>query len=142
MRSKLRNSWEARKPLESLQSIASLGNVGDLEPSDVSIHPKHLNDSKHPEGPEDPVSHPRHYTSSPACCSGCGKPIECIDVARQLSFNLGNVVKYLWREQQKDGTQDLEKALWYLGDEIETRLARLDVFLDSAETTQAGVDLA
>lgn len=62
----------------------------------------------------DPVNHPKHYTSHP---SG----VECIDVTRHMSFNLGNVVKYLWRSGLKDGAptiQDLEKAAWYLNDEI------------------------
>lgn len=65
----------------------------------------------------DPVNHPSHYTNHP---SG----IECIDVTRHMSFNLGNVVKYVWRAGLKDQTptvQDLEKAAWYLNDEIERR---------------------
>jgi len=70
----------------------------------------------------DPVNHPSHYTSSPATCSGCGKTIECIDVARHRSFNIGNVIKYLWREGLKGASiQDLEKASWYLQDEIAKR---------------------
>lgn len=62
----------------------------------------------------DPVNHPMHYNSHP---SG----VECITVTRHMSFNLGNVVKYLWRAGLKDQTpplQDLKKARWYLDDEI------------------------
>lgn len=61
----------------------------------------------------DPVNHPPHYTNHP---SG----IECIQITRWMNFNLGNVVKYLWRAGQKteDLVQDLEKAKWYLEDEI------------------------
>lgn len=60
----------------------------------------------------DPVNHPRHYTDHP---SG----IECIQVTRHMTFNLGNAVKYLWRAGKKDPTiQDLEKARWYIKDEI------------------------
>jgi len=45
--------------------------------------------------------------------------IECIDVTRHMNFNLGNVIKYLWRSGQKDPTlQELKKAAWYLNDEI------------------------
>jgi len=61
-----------------------------------------------------PVNHPKHYTSHP---SG----IECIEVTRHMNFNCGNVVKYLWRAGLKDSApsvQDLEKARWYLEDEI------------------------
>lgn len=63
----------------------------------------------------DAVHHPAHYTSHP---SG----IECIQITEHMSFNLGNVVKYLWRADEK-GTpiQDLEKARWYLDREIAKR---------------------
>lgn len=67
------------------------------------------------EEPSDPVHHPRHYNTHP---SG----IECIEVARHFNFNIGNVIKYVWRCDEKDAPiQDLEKAAWYLNDEIERR---------------------
>ena len=61
----------------------------------------------------DPVNHPEHYTSG---------SIECIDALRAsmpldqfMGFLKGNVIKYLWRYQQKGKpVQDLEKARWYL----------------------------
>lgn len=62
----------------------------------------------------DPVNHPSHYTSHP---SG----IECIEITRHMGFNLGNALKYLWRNGLKDGqpaVQDLKKAVWYIQDEI------------------------
>ena len=66
----------------------------------------------------DNINHPDHYTSSEARCSECGTTIECIDVTRHMSFNLGNAVKYLWRYQLKNGLEDLKKARWYLEDLI------------------------
>ena len=60
------------------------------------------------------VNHPVWYNEHP---SG----VECIDIVRHMNFNLGNVIKYLWRAGLKDGNadiQDLEKAKWYLEDEI------------------------
>ena len=45
-----------------------------------------------------------------------------------MDFNLGNVLKYIWRHGQKKrdnegvlekAIEDLEKASWYLNDEIE-----------------------
>lgn len=67
----------------------------------------------------DAVEHPAHYTSSPAACSGCGKPIECIDVVQHMPFNRGNAVKYLWRADLKDDAiEDLRKAVRYLQFEI------------------------
>jgi len=67
---------------------------------------------------DDPVNHPPHYTNHP---SG----IECIEITRHMNFNLGNVVKYIWRSGLKGDEdipiQDLEKAAWYLNDEIKRR---------------------
>lgn len=66
----------------------------------------------------DDVNHPYHYTAG---------GIETIDYieAKCLSYNLGNVVKYVSRAYLKnpavDGDiKDLEKAQWYLKREIET----------------------
>lgn len=66
----------------------------------------------------DMVNNPPHYTSHP---SG----VECIDVVEHMSFNLGNVVKYIWRAGLKGDDQllDLRKARFYLDREI-TRLEK------------------
>lgn len=66
------------------------------------------------EGLADMVNQPPHYTSHP---SG----IECIEVTRHMSFNLGNAMKYIWRADLKNGIEDLEKAAWYIKDEIAKR---------------------
>jgi hypothetical protein len=61
------------------------------------------------------VNHPSHYNSHP---SG----VECITVAEHYGFNIGNAIKYLWRNGLKDAesnTQDLEKAVFYIQREIE-----------------------
>lgn len=69
----------------------------------------------------DPVNHPAHYTSGPAC-PGCGRTIECIDITEHMPFTLGNAIKYLWRADLKGAPiQDLEKAAWYIRREIERR---------------------
>lgn len=53
--------------------------------------------------------------------------VECFDVIEALgfdaSFNLGNVLKYLWRAGRKtpDALEDLKKARTYLDREIEQR---------------------
>jgi hypothetical protein len=62
---------------------------------------------------DDPVNHPKHYTSHP---SG----VECITVTEHMNFNIGNAVKYLWRVDGKgDPVQQLQKARWYINREIE-----------------------
>jgi hypothetical protein len=63
------------------------------------------------------VIHPQHY-------GGKDNPYEAIKVieAWEVGFNLGNTLKYISRAGKKDNTiQDLEKALFYLGREIQNR---------------------
>jgi hypothetical protein len=59
----------------------------------------------------DNVDHPAHYNMLKS-------NIECIDVAEHFNFNLGNVLKYIWRADHKNGLEDLLKARWYLNREI------------------------
>lgn len=64
----------------------------------------------------DNVSHPSHYVE------GWSNGAEVIDLTEHLSFCAGNVVKYVCRAGRKDPdkyVEDLEKARWYLGREIE-----------------------
>ena len=85
---------------------------------------------------KDNVNHPKHYTSDP---SG----IECIDVTRHRNFNVGNAIKYLWRAGLKIDAdkssinkqiEDLEKAVWYIVDEINRLGGRCTVKTDSINT--------
>lgn len=65
------------------------------------------------------VNHPDHYQSK----SG----IEVIDVieAFNLSFSLGNVIKYILRAGKKDERiQELLKAKWYLERELKLLTAK------------------
>lgn len=64
---------------------------------------------------KDMINHHPHYNNSLAHCE-CGRRIECIDVTRHMTFNIGNAVKYLWRFQDKNGIEDLRKAKWYIED--------------------------
>ncbi|MGB2360026.1 MAG: DUF3310 domain-containing protein [Porticoccaceae bacterium] len=65
----------------------------------------------------DPVNHPEHYTSG---------NIECLDAIKSaLGENYkyyvqGNLIKYVWRFNHKNGLQDLQKAQFYLNDLIHT----------------------
>ena len=60
------------------------------------------------------VSHPSHYQSETG--------LEVIDVIEAFTFDLkgieatdtGNVIKYICRWKNKNGVQDLKKAMWYL----------------------------
>lgn len=68
------------------------------------------------------VNHPDHY-------GGRDNPYEVIKVIRawELSFSLGNVVKYVARAGKKDPAkrlEDLHKAMWYLQEEIANEYER------------------
>ena len=60
------------------------------------------------------IHHPKHYTDHP---SG----VECVKIAQAFNYNLGNVIKYVWRAGLKtqDPLQDLQKAAKYIEFEIE-----------------------
>lgn len=62
----------------------------------------------------DNVNHPAHYTQG---------GIECIDALKAATAGLegieavctANAIKYLWRWKRKNGVEDIDKAIWYLG---------------------------
>ncbi len=60
----------------------------------------------------DSVNRPKHYAD--------GK-VECIDAMEQVfgieavkNFCLLNAFKYHWRHEQKNGDEDIRKAVWYM----------------------------
>jgi len=66
----------------------------------------------------DVVNHPQHYTQ------GQFETIDVIlDTVQHLNgkeaYLTGNIIKYLHRYNFKNGTQDLEKARWYLNKLLE-----------------------
>ena len=51
----------------------------------------------------DNVNRPQHYENG---------PFECILLTEQYSFNVGNMIKYVWRHKAKGHPkEDLQKAL-------------------------------
>ena len=78
----------------------------------------------------DAVTHPPHYNASP---SG----VECIEVVRHMTFNVGSAVKYCWRAGLKssNAVEDLRKAVFYINDEIE-RLEKMTT-VDSSSVIHA-----
>ena len=68
---------------------------------------------------QDNVNHPSHYSSG---------EVECIDAIQSsmtheafCGYLKGNVQKYMWRYENKGGTESLKKAQWYLNKLIEVR---------------------
>lgn len=76
------------------------------------------------------VDHPSYYDNGAyIIIDGIKHSIECIDVIRNMPSWKGNAIKYLWREgsKQEEGLsnidkeiEDLEKAVWYIKDKIES----------------------
>lgn len=78
------------------------------------------------ETKHDAVNHPAHYTSQP-------RGVECIQITEHMSFCLGNVLKYIWRSDEKGATiEDLKKARWYLDREILLRETRAKMGMKSS----------
>ncbi len=76
--------------------------------------------------PEDIVNSPNHYTSG---------QIECIDAIQSAltreeyrGYLKGNILKYIWRERLKNGSQDVEKSVWYSKELVRAinRISELD----------------
>lgn len=68
----------------------------------------------------DPVNHPTHYTKG---------GVECIDAIRAsmtdeafAGYCKGNVMKYIFRYENKGGVEDLNKAAVYLKWLVETAM--------------------
>ena len=72
----------------------------------------------------DKVNNPSHYSDS---------TIECIDAMEAMmtpeqfiGYLRGNVAKYLWRYDKKNGIEDLQKSEWYLKKLIEKEIKNED----------------
>mgnify|MGYP003651288501 CR=1 FL=1 len=65
---------------------------------------------------QDMVNHPIHYNKAGI------ETIDAISAATNEGFKYylqGNILKYIWRYEYKNGVEDLEKAQWYLNKLIE-----------------------
>ena len=66
----------------------------------------------------DMVNSPPHYNTGNAECIVAIEESMTPDAFK--GYLKGNVLKYMWRYEYKNGTQDLEKAQWYLNKLVET----------------------
>lgn len=86
----------------------------------VSVDMPEKSDKHYDDNPfDDQVNHPSHYTSG---------RFECIDVIYDIlsshtdpisAWLTGQIVKYIWRWNHKNGVEDLKKANFYLNKLIE-----------------------
>lgn len=84
-------------PIATNRVVSEKIKEGSIKESDVKI--------------SDMVNHPPHYTKG---------GIECLDAIRASmtddeykGYLKGNIIKYLWRYEWKNGLEDLKKAQFY-----------------------------
>ena len=65
------------------------------------------------------VSHPSHYQSANGLEVIDATDAFIADLKGMEAYNTGNVIKYICRWKNKNGVQDLKKAMWYLQDLID-----------------------
>ena len=83
--------------------------------SEARLDDSHLKNEevKMDENVHDMVNHPQHYTQG---------GIECIDALKAATVGkrgieavcVANVIKYLWRYEEKNGIEDIRKAKFYI----------------------------
>ena len=84
--------------------------------SEARLDGSHLKDAElniEPENKPDMVNHPKHYNQG---------GIECIDALKAATVGkrgieavcVANVIKYLWRYEEKNGIEDVRKAKFYI----------------------------
>ena len=62
--------------------------------------------------PKEQVNHPSHYNQGQFECIAVMESIYGIEAT--MDFCLLCAFKYVWRTNNKDGIQDIDKAIWYL----------------------------
>lgn len=61
----------------------------------------------------DMVNHPTHYTQGDIECIDCIKAAT-IGKSGVQAFCVGNIIKYIFRFEEKNGLEDVKKAKWYI----------------------------
>lgn len=77
------------------------------------VHPVELIAQREPVATNDNINHPLRYTKG---------DIECIDAIKAATVgktgieavDVGHVIRYLWRYEEKDGLESVKKAEWYI----------------------------
>jgi hypothetical protein len=90
----------------------------DNNPVEIAAQPSSAGVAPGETPAHDPVNRPSHYV---------GKTMQVIDVieAWRANAHMGNVLKYIMRAPNKNGIQDLQKAIWYLNRAITTHTGPL-----------------
>jgi hypothetical protein len=100
-----KHTWSNRSKAKSYELVQRTSQYFRFE-SKAEPAPT-VNESLTPDN----VNHPPHYNQG---------GIECIEAIKAalgsgfVKYCTGNVIKYLWRYDNKGGVEDLKKAAWYL----------------------------
>ena len=62
------------------------------------------------------VNHPEHYAGKVECIDSM---IDTQGIDAVKGFCICNAMKYIWRHNNKNGVEDIRKAVWYLNKYIE-----------------------
>jgi hypothetical protein len=89
------------------------GESGDVAEGRAILFRRSDKEAEKAASNHNPVVQPSHYSRFTI------EPITFIN-ANSLSYNVGNVVKYVCRYDAKNGIEDLEKAKRYIDIQIET----------------------
>lgn len=92
---------DSNNGMENNSSNSNLGSVcGDMSNIQLCVPPK------------EQVNHPNHYNQGQYECIAVMESIYGIEAT--MNFCLLCAFKYTWRTNDKDGIQDIDKAIWYL----------------------------
>ena len=100
----------------TLAELRSMVNHDQDEPfltPECTLNDQYAEIEKVRQATKDNVNHPSHYTQ--------GK-VECLDALESATIGksgieavcVANIVKYLWRYEEKNGIEDVKKAQFYL----------------------------
>lgn len=92
---------DSNNGMESSNSNSNMGSVcGDMSNIQLCVPQK------------EQVNHPNHYNQGQFECIAVMESIYGIEAT--MNFCLLCAFKYTWRTNDKDGIQDIDKAIWYL----------------------------
>lgn len=92
---------DSNNGMESSNSNSNMGSVcGDMSNIQLCMPRK------------EQVNHPNHYNQGQYECIAVMESIYGIEAT--MNFCLLCAFKYTWRTNDKDGIQDIDKAIWYL----------------------------
>ena len=104
---------QARQAAEETQMCSDGQPCGQDDYCDDCPNAPHAQDARRLDAQLRDAINPCHYRQG---------GIECIDAIKAATVGktgieaacVANVIKYLWRYEEKNGVEDIEKALWYI----------------------------